>query len=116
MIVTPRATIEKVSFRSGEVEIHVVTHLIDETGRVVGSEAMRMIRAKEPAGDWGNKAIEQLLLEQQEIVQQPAPAMPAVDAVVDAQVYELRPALAAIPARDAVWKKMFPDNTTFAWA
>lgn len=116
MDVVERIKIERVSYGNGEVEIYVLTNLLDPTGRVVGSRNILNIRAKEPTGNWGNAEIEAILREHQSIAQNPVPPMPAVSAVLDAKTgKELRPALAEVPAQPAIFQPTFAKSAVFTW-
>lgn len=114
MNVIQRVKVEKVSYGGGEVEAYITSALIDETGRVVGTEPIRLVRFKEPDGNWGNKEVEKALRADVVVDQLPSPPLPATEAVI-INGKEVRPALPEVPARPATWKKTFPDNTIFTW-
>lgn len=119
MVVTQRLKIDFVLINTDRSEIHVIPQLVDETGKEVANDS----RVSVKIGD--QKVVDQLLALVKPIVepivrgaqtqdQPPSPALPAQDAIVIDGV-EVRPALAAVPARPATTKNLFADGTVIVW-
>jgi hypothetical protein len=117
---TRQYKIDFIVLGTSRCDIRVIPQFVDTaSGKLVVNDGQKSIAISDEAMiqslvDAIRPTIETALASAEELDQPPRPASPAIDAVViDGK--EVRPALAAIPAQPATYKKVIEPGANLSW-